>query len=150
MKTLTKTLLAGSMCLFAALPAVAGHGNGYGHGYGYGYGFGSGDIRQRLERQERRIEQGIRSGDLTRWEAQKLQRQQHRIRHLFHDLRDDGRLSHKERRLLNAKLDAASHWVYDLKHNDWERPSHGHRHYGGDHHYRGDRGRVSWRYVEDD
>ena len=44
--------------------------------------FGDNDIYQDLERQERRIQYGICSGELNRWEARQLPEQQHRIRHL--------------------------------------------------------------------
>ena len=116
MNTLTKTLLTTSLCLFAATPVFAG--NGHGHG----------GIHQRMERQERRIEQGVRSGELTRLEARKLIRNQREIRHLARDFRDDGRLSRRERAILQDRLDVASAKIRAFKHNDRARPTHHHRH----------------------
>jgi hypothetical protein len=74
------------------------------------------DARQ--ERQARRIREGRRSGELTRHEARRLRRQQSRIAHLAERYVDDGRLSRRERRELDALQDRASRRIARLKSND--------------------------------
>ncbi|MGZ8144610.1 MAG: hypothetical protein ACXWTH_13635 [Methylosarcina sp.] len=73
------------------------------------------DIRQ--QKQQRRIEQGIDSGLLTRGELEKLERQQNKIARLENRFKSDGRLSRKEQRILTQKLDLASQRINDLKNN---------------------------------
>jgi len=113
MKTITQSLLLGSVVLLASLPAAAGHGHGR--------------IGDRLERQHQRIEQGIESGELTRREARKLYKQQRRIGNLARELRDDGRLTRKERRILQHRLDRASARIFALKHNNHQRGGYDYR-----------------------
>jgi len=118
MKTLTKTLLAGAFCLTASVPVYAGHGQ---HNAG---------LFDRMERQQERIEDGVQSRELTRKEAKILHKQQRRIRQLVRLYREDGRLSKKERRILENKLDRASYTIRELKHNDLNRYVRLHRRYG--------------------
>ena len=75
-------------------------------------------LDRRQNRQLRRIEQGIDSGELTRKEARKLTRQQRRLDRVEREFSEDGRYSRKERRILEAKLDRASDAIYRKKHND--------------------------------
>jgi hypothetical protein len=112
MNRIAKILVASSVCLLAAAPVYAGHGGGIG---------------ERLERQERRIEQGIRSGELTRREARALKREQRKLRSLVREFREDRLLGKRERRILTRKLDRASDNIYELKHNARDRDSFGHR-----------------------
>ena len=85
MKTLTKAFFATSLCLVTAVPVYAGH-------YERNDGF-----RDRMQRQQSRIEQGIDSGELTRQEAKELKKFQRRIPHLAREFREDGYLSKRER-----------------------------------------------------
>ena len=82
-------------------------------------------IERRIDRQQMRINQGIRSGELTRFEAKKLRKQNRRIIRLKRDYMRDGRLNHRERHALMERLDRASKRIYRMKHNDVYR---GHRH----------------------
>lgn len=116
------TLIIAALALFAASPVFAGHDRCYSHRDHHGHG----RIHQRLDRQHSRIEQGIGSGELTRWETRKLMKQQRRIRHLAREFRADGHLSHKERDVLGHKLDKASDRIWRFKHNDEYRYSHRH------------------------
>ena len=76
-------------------------------------------VDQRQDNQERRIEQGERSGALTRGEANRLDRQQNRIDRA--EDRDraahDGRLTRGERARLEARENRASAHIYRAKHN---------------------------------
>ncbi len=79
------------------------------------------DVDRRQARQERRIEHGIESGELTRHEVRRLMRQQRKICDLEQAVEADGHLSRHERRMLHEKLDRASDRIYRLKHNDRRR-----------------------------
>ncbi len=81
-----------------------------------------GTFRERIEQQQERIEQGIRSGSLTRKEAVKVQKaldEVRRARAKMHD--DDGRISHKERERLNRMLDKVEHMITREKHDSQRR-----------------------------
>jgi len=117
-----------------------GNGNqGYGHfdngrfgnwhpGYGRpGYGnsgfrqFGSRDI-DRMQRNEReRIQRGIRSGELTRYEAGRLIAEQRMIQQEERRYRADGVLTRDERRDLWQDLNAAGRHIYNETHDAQER-----------------------------
>ena len=115
MKTLAKSILAGSLMFLTTFAAHAEHNDR------------KGDIGGRLDRQQYRIEQGIESGKLTRKEAKVLKREQRKTRHLYHEFREDGRLSKRERGELHRRLDRVSDHIWDLKHNERSRygaPSH--------------------------
>lgn len=75
-------------------------------------------IEQRIDRQHQRIKQGVRSGELTRKETKRLRKQHRSIVKLERRLSWDGHLGRHDRRTLHRKLDAASEWIYRLKHND--------------------------------
>ena len=79
-------------------------------------------INSRQYNQEVRIQQGIRSGELTRAEAAQLQKEQARVRFLEWRLRSDNHLTFAERARINQELNEASRNIYRLKHNGWERP----------------------------
>ncbi len=102
-----------------SMPASAGSSN-----YG-GDTYDRTDVRQ--ANQARRIEQGIRSGQLTPREAAKLKDQQAHIRHLERDAERDGRISRVERSRIEAAQDAASRSIYAEKHDGDTRGHHGHR-----------------------
>lgn len=77
-----------------------------------------GPIDLRQARQQARIHQGLRSGELTRVEARALMHEQRQIRRLERDFRSDGFLSRAEFRLLDRRLDAASRHIYRERHDD--------------------------------
>ncbi|MGD2083225.1 MAG: hypothetical protein PVF91_09675, partial [Chromatiales bacterium] len=82
----------------------------------------------RSDRQQERIEQGIRSGALTREEAEKLLDQQRRLDRTMDRFAADGRLTAEERRILEDRYNRASDRIADLKHNDrYRRGSYGYR-----------------------
>ncbi|QID18345.1 hypothetical protein G3580_12275 [Nitrogeniibacter mangrovi] len=115
-------------CTFA-VPAMARHG---------------GDrVDARQDRQQHRIAQGYRSGDLTRAEARRLERGQHRIDRMQHRAERDGRVTRHERRRMHEELARQDRHIYRERH-DRER-------------WRGDRGwhrgyrhAPAWGYVDRD
>ncbi len=77
----------------------------------------AGPIQNRMKNQHYRIIDGIDSGALTYREARHLRRHQRKIRKMRHHFLADGRLSHRERRILNQRLNRNSDRIYALKHN---------------------------------
>jgi len=100
MKTLILGVLA-AVSLAVALPAAAE------------------PLTQREHHQHQRIDQGVRSGELTRSEAHDLQRREASIRHEQHVMRarHEGRLTRHDRQVLNHRLSRTSHAIYAKKHN---------------------------------
>lgn len=83
-----------------------------------GFG-GNGLINQRLDNQANRIQQGVRSGALTRGETFKLKQQQRRIRTLVRRSRaDDGRIDQFERQQIQNAINNASRNIRNKKHNN--------------------------------
>lgn len=80
------------------------------------------DARQSL--QEQRIQQGLRTGDLTWRERQALEAEQARIRALERQAQRDGRIDRREAAEIRRAQDAASRHIFQERH-DVERRSGG-------------------------
>lgn len=94
-------------------------------------------VNNRQERQDRRIEQGVKSGELTRGERRYLEEEQRHINRLERRFRSDGRLTKRERSILDAELDRLSRQIKAMKHNRLDRDRRDDRRYGwNDRHYR--------------
>ncbi len=93
-----------------AIVAVAGAGNALA---------GTNDpiIQQREINQENRIEQGVKSGQLTPNETGRLEAQQARIQQDESRMKADGNLTPRERVRLTREQDRASRKIYRKKHN---------------------------------
>ena len=78
-----------------------------------------GRIGAREQNQQRRIAQGIRSGELTPRETARLENQESRLNGEIRDLRQDngGRLTPKDRRIVNRQQDRLSRHIYRQKHD---------------------------------
>ena len=94
----------------------------------------AGKVEQRQFWQQKRIWQGVKSGQLTRYETRHLWREQEKIQRLKKSFWRDGRLSRWERMHLVLWLDKADRHIFQLKHNNrrtsmyWQRASYrGHR-----------------------
>ncbi len=81
----------------------------------------AGRVVRRQVRQQKRIHQGIRSGELTCRETKRLEREQLRIQRTKRRAWSDGHLTPRERVRLEVMQDKASHDIYRLKHNNVER-----------------------------
>jgi septal ring factor EnvC (AmiA/AmiB activator) len=88
-------------------------------------------ISERVDRAQERIEQGIRSGSLTRDEARSLRHELNRVREDEDRARRDGHLDQRERGRLDRELDRLERRISEFKHNDAGR--------GDDRGHRGDR-----------
>ena len=77
-------------------------------------------VNQRLENQQDRINQGIKSGELTRKEAGNLEAKDARIKNneRFDRKQDNGKLTPADRKSLNKQLNKASRNIYRDKHNN--------------------------------
>ncbi len=78
------------------------------------------NIAQRKANQQRRIDQGVRSGELTRYETSHLERQERGINHEERAMRaqDNGRLTGYDRNTIRRQQNAESRRIYRDKHND--------------------------------
>ena len=78
-------------------------------------------VNGRQYREQHRIREGIRSGELTRREAGRLEAEQARIRVDERFARRDGYISPRERARLDRDLDRASRDIYRQKHDGQDR-----------------------------
>jgi len=86
----------------------------------------AGRIEKRDSRQDSRIEDGIAKGEISRGEARILRNQQDNIDKQREKALRDGRLSNRERIMLERRQDLASRDIYRYRHNRIERSG---RHY---------------------
>jgi uncharacterized membrane protein YebE (DUF533 family) len=76
-----------------------------------------GEIRDRAEHQEERIQRGVARGQLTREEAYRLERQQEHIRHEARRARADGWIDPYERARIERMQDRANRNISREKHD---------------------------------
>lgn len=75
------------------------------------------NLDQRQINQEKRIEKGIQSGQLTGKEAENLGNRQDKLEAAKQQAKADGVVSKQERRALHRKADRNSRKIYQKKHN---------------------------------
>lgn len=92
-------------------------------------------VDERQDRQQHRIEQGYRSGDLTRHEARRLERGQDRIDLMQRQARRDGHVDRHERRRIGEAVARQDRRIHQERHDGdrW-------RGYGYSRNEHGDRG----------
>jgi septal ring factor EnvC (AmiA/AmiB activator) len=78
-------------------------------------------IHERMDHMEVRIERGIKAGDLTRREAEGLRTELREIKRREQRMRDDGRLTERERTKLHADLDRLDRNITREKRDDQRR-----------------------------
>jgi hypothetical protein len=79
-------------------------------------------INNRQQHQQQRIRQGVRSGELTRREAARLQAQEARIRvNEAYARRSGGEFTQRERFRIQRQLNHASRNIYRQKHDRQDR-----------------------------
>jgi hypothetical protein len=74
-------------------------------------------IDQRQQNQERRIEQGEKSGALTPKEAARLEKGQARVQRMENKATADGKVTKKEARRIERAQDRQSKKIYKEKHD---------------------------------
>jgi hypothetical protein len=82
-------------------------------------------VDQRQQRQERRIDQGQASGQLTPREARRLEREQKGIARAEHRAQADGTVTARERARLHHQQNQASRDIRRQKHDRQHRPPSG-------------------------
>src|SRR5215475_3995352 len=103
----------------AALVAVMISATGLAQGRRYHY---RESINEREHNQQQRIRQGIRSGELTRVEAARLERQQAQIRlDEARARRSGGEFTPRERARIQRELNHSSRNIYRQKHDQQDR-----------------------------
>ena len=75
------------------------------------------NIDKRQINQEKRIQDGVKSGQLTPEEAAKLEKQQQRIQKTEDAAKADGKVTAQERKRLHKMQDNADNAIYRKKHN---------------------------------
>jgi polyhydroxyalkanoate synthesis regulator phasin len=81
----------------------------------------AGTIARREARQQKRIEQGVKSGELTAREAAKLEREQAKIEADREKALSDGTLTKREKAKLTREQNRASRHIYREKHDAQKR-----------------------------
>ncbi len=74
-------------------------------------------VKQRQVNQQQRIQEGVKSGELTKREAVKLQAREAKIQHDKNVAKADGKVTPAERAKLNREQSAASRKIYRQKHD---------------------------------
>jgi len=74
-------------------------------------------VQKREVRQQKRITQGVKSGHLTPKEANRLEKQQAKIRNDKVKVKSDGKVTPQERAKLTREQNRASRNIYRKKHN---------------------------------
>jgi hypothetical protein len=103
----TKTMFA---AVLIALPLVAAAGTR------------DPGVNQRQYNQHQRIQQGVKSGELTRGETRRLAAEQRHIRHEEARYKSDGQLTRAERGDLQHDLNRSRRHIYAEKHDVQHRP----------------------------
>ena len=78
-------------------------------------------IDQRVLNQERRIQEGVNSGQLTEGEANRMNSRLEQIENAEAHAKADGQVTAKERRRLNRALNHNSKKIYKEKHDRQQR-----------------------------
>lgn len=79
-------------------------------------------VNHRQYHEQTRIRQGVKSGELTKKEAIKLQSNQRKIARTERRMKSDGNLSAVERAKLDKIQDKQSKVIYNQKHDEQDRP----------------------------
>jgi len=81
----------------------------------------AGRAGKRQVHQQKRICQGVKSGELTGRETRRIEKEQRHIEKSKRSACRDGKFTPKERRRLEQKQNKASKHIYKMKHNDISR-----------------------------
>jgi hypothetical protein len=83
--------------------------------------FAANPVDRREHNQKTRIRQGVKSGELTRNETQRLLKEQARIRALERKVKSDHEITRKEVKKLDRVLDKAGKDIRKQKHDNQDR-----------------------------
>lgn len=74
-------------------------------------------VNRRERHQKKRINQGVRSGELTKQEAKELRQEQREIHQKEREMKSDGTLTKEERKELHEDLKESNQNIYEEKHD---------------------------------
>jgi capsular polysaccharide biosynthesis protein len=77
--------------------------------------------RKRQHIQQKRIVNGVESGELKAGEVQKLENQHHEVKEMKQDAKADGTVTHEERKDIQKEQNQTSRQIYRAKHNNRKR-----------------------------
>ena len=77
------------------------------------------EVNKRLKNQNKRINEGVKSGKLTKQQAHQLHKEDHQIRQEERDMasQNGGHITKQEKKTLNQQENAVSKQIYNEKHN---------------------------------
>jgi hypothetical protein len=78
-------------------------------------------VRKRQVRQQRRINQGVESGELMKRETLRLEKEAYEIQQAKKQAKSDGDVTRRERVGLRRELNQSSRHIYRAKHNNRRR-----------------------------
>lgn len=78
-------------------------------------------INKRQHEQQKRIRQGVRSGELTKGETKNIEKDERGIRQEERAARADGTVTPEERKDINKDLNKTNRRIYRAKHNNRDR-----------------------------
>jgi uncharacterized protein (DUF3084 family) len=78
-------------------------------------------VRKRQINQQKRIGQGVRSGELTKKEVKKLEHEQREINQEKKEAKADGTVTAEERKEIHKEQNQARRHIYRAKHNRRDR-----------------------------
>jgi hypothetical protein len=78
-------------------------------------------IDRREAAQERQIQRGVRSGEITRGEYRRLETEQARIRQMERNAARDGHIDRREAARIRSAQDAAQRHIYQESHDSQRR-----------------------------
>ncbi len=82
---------------------------------------GNNGVNKRQHKQQKRISQGVKSGELTKREAFRLEKEQARIAKKERRFKSDGEFTKKEKAILKHDQNKASKHIYKQKHDRQDR-----------------------------
>ena len=74
-------------------------------------------VKERQENQQKRIAQGVKSGELTAKETKHLEAREVKIQNDKKEAKEDGVVTHKEKAQLHREQNRASRAIYRQKHD---------------------------------
>jgi uncharacterized membrane protein YebE (DUF533 family) len=82
---------------------------------------GFGQINKRQQKQDNRVDQGIKSGQITKKENAKIEMKQAKIQHMENQARADGKVTKKEKAAITKEQNEASRQINSKKTNKRDR-----------------------------
>lgn len=79
--------------------------------------FGFGQINKRQQKQDKRVDQGVKSGEITKKEKAQIEMKQAKIQHMENQARVDGKVTKKEKAAITKEQNEANRQINRKKTN---------------------------------